>query len=197
MSVLLDLAGTSTEDVLSGLLLHAVVIQPVTSVPASTKYDHAMVEFDRSEVVFHVIGKLESCDYLLNTHSISTDLENILVSELVPNELKSAMVKEFYTKLCTSRLPPCTRGNTYLIPLGQCVFNELVERNFGSYYWSSKVNCHQYCRLLIEFGLGLQWPSHVAVGGDLIPEILNVVMFYKACVLKWQEKNRIGNKSGE
>ncbi len=55
--------------------------------------------------------------------------------------------------------------------------------------WSSKVNCQQYARLLIEFGLGLPWPADIDVTGDVAPEIVNIGFFYQSCVTRSYDKS--------
>ncbi|CAF0774450.1 unnamed protein product [Didymodactylos carnosus] len=67
---------------------------------------------------------------------------------------------------------------TYFI--GEAVYRDLIQSNSGIKCWSSVVNCQQYVRLLIEFGLGLQWPDDVDVTDDVAPEIVDIGFFYQS-----------------
>jgi len=69
------------------------------------------------------------------------------------------------------------------------VYHELIRSNCGVECWSSLINCQQYARLFIEFGLGLKWPEDVDVTGDVAPEIVNIGFFYQSLVNRCYDKS--------
>jgi len=190
MSIIIDLAGESNEKQIRGLMLHVIVDRPVQMVPAVTKFDHLTYVVEKCDVEHYVIGKLESSAYFLYLHKIPNTLKNLLVptDPSFPGEYTNLIVTQFYAKLCSTRATPNERANLCLIPLGQIVYGELIERNSGITHWSSAVNCQQYARLLIEFGLGLQWPDSVDVAGDVAPEIIDIAVFYQSLAAKYHDK---------
>lgn len=79
MSIIIDVAGESTEEEIIGLLLHVVVDLPALRVPLSTKCDNFRYFGKKNQVEYRVIGSLESSQY-------RTDIENL------PNALKNALL---------------------------------------------------------------------------------------------------------
>ncbi|CAF1568661.1 unnamed protein product, partial [Rotaria sordida] len=146
MSIIVDLAGESNAKQIQGLLLHALVDRPVQSVVALTKFEHLTHVVEKNEVEYRVIGQLESSAYLADVHMIPNALKNLLVSDnpMIPDVYKNVLASQFYTNLCSTHRAPSERGNIYLIPLGEAVYHELIQRNSGIICWSSVVNCQKY-----------------------------------------------------
>ncbi|CAF3396553.1 unnamed protein product [Rotaria sp. Silwood2] len=190
-SIIVDLAGESNAKQIQGLLLYAIVDRPVQSVSSVTKFDHVTQVVEKSQIEYRIIGQFESSAYLVDVHMIPNALKNLLVSDnqMIPDVFKDLLVTQFYANLCSMHRPPNERGNMYLIPLGEAVYHELIQRNSGIKCWSSVVNCQQYARLLIEFGFGLQWPDDVDVTGDIAPEIVNIGFFYQSLMTKCYDKS--------
>jgi len=68
------------------------------------------------------------------------------------------------------------------------VFHEMVRKNSNDNIWSSTINCQTYAKYLIEFGLGLEWPTDVVTSNDIPPEIVDFGLFYQSLVATSNDK---------
>lgn len=94
MSVVVDLAGQSDDEQITGLMLHAIVDRPARSLPLSTKCDHLTYSVNRNDIEYYVIGQLGASAYLNNINNIPDVLKDSIMygMQAIPDTYKNLFV---------------------------------------------------------------------------------------------------------
>ena len=79
MSIIIDIAGESTEEEIIGLILHVIVDRPALRLPLATKCDYSQFDVKKNKVEYRIIGSLESSQYRTNIENLPNALKNALL----------------------------------------------------------------------------------------------------------------------